>query len=71
MKTIKVTCYFIGNTICHGYITVNDDEYQDTIETLKEDIPKILRHPQTNEYSIYRFGDLFVTCDNLVACKID
>lgn len=71
MKTIKVTCYFIGNTICHSYIAVNDDEYQDTIEALREDIPKILRHPQTNEYSIYRFGDLFVTCDNLVACKID
>lgn len=70
MKTIKITCYFTGNIICDGYISVNDDEYQDTVEKLRNDIPKILRHLQIDDYSSYRFGDLFVTCDNLVACKM-
>ena len=70
MKTIKVICYMTSNITCDDYISVDDDEYEAIVEKLENDIPKILRHPQTDEYSIYRFGDLFVTCDNLVACKM-
>lgn len=70
MKTIKVVCYMTGNITCDGYISVDDDGYEAIVEKLENDIPKILRRPSISGYSSYRFGDLFVTCDNLVACKL-
>lgn len=70
MKTIKVTCYMTGNITCDGYINVDDDEYEAIVEKLENDIPKILKRPSISDYSSYRFGDLFVTCDDLVACKM-
>lgn len=72
MKTIKVICYMTGNITCDGYISVDDDEYEAIVEKLENDILNILRHPSISvgNYSSYKFGDLFVTCDDLVACKL-